>query len=94
MRIEFVKRDNGPKNLAAEAELHFGEGEALEGCKIVGITLWRSVEGEVFVTFPAREFKNQAGERKFADYLRATNDIGPLKVLKAQIIEAYQRGRS
>jgi hypothetical protein len=36
----------------------------------VGFALWRSAEGELYVTFPSRAFCARA-ERKYFDYLRA-----------------------
>jgi hypothetical protein len=41
--------------LVTEAEVHFDEGP-LAGTRLVGFCLWRSPEGEVYVTFPSRAF--------------------------------------
>lgn len=91
MRIEFVDRENGPKNLIAEAEILFEEGDGLlAGLKLVGFSLWRSEEGEVTVTVPARSWSDGAGRRYF-DLLRAGGG-GPeaVKRLKATIGDAYR----
>ena len=55
MRIEFVNREGGPERLVTEAEILFDEGP-LAGLKIVGLSLWRSPDGEIYVTFPSRAF--------------------------------------
>ena len=68
MRVVFVERENGPERLVCDAEMVF-EGGPFEGMKLVGFSLWRSAEGEVFVTFPARPF-GVGGERRYFDLLR------------------------
>ena len=55
MRVQFVNRENGPERLVCEAEVVFDE-EPLAGMKLIGFSLWRSPEGEVYVTFPSRAF--------------------------------------
>ena len=69
MRVQFVEKDNGPERLVCEAEILFDEGP-LAGMKLVGFSLWRSAEGDVYVTFPSRAF-GAGTERKFFDYLRS-----------------------
>jgi len=55
--VQFVQRENAPERLVCEAELIFdGDMGPLAGMKLVGFCLWRSAEGEVFVTFPSRAF--------------------------------------
>jgi hypothetical protein len=44
----------------------------LAGLKLVGFSLWRSPEGETYVTFPSRAF-GAGQERRFFDYLRSAN---------------------
>jgi len=95
MQVSFVEKPNGPQRLVCEAEVAFGpEGGPLEGMKLVGFSLWRSAEGEVFVTFPCRPF-GSGTERKYYDLLRTVEgrDADPRKV-KAWILEEYQRSRS
>lgn len=71
MRIEFVDRNNGPKNLISEAEIHFeSEDGLLAGLKLVGFSLWRNEGGEVGVTVPGRSW-GDPGERKHFDLVRA-----------------------
>jgi len=53
MRVQFVERESRPERLVCEAEIHFEEGQ-LAGTRLVGFSLWRSPEGEIFVTFPSR----------------------------------------
>ena len=55
MQVRFVARENGPERLVTEAEVHFDDGP-LAGTKLLGLSLWRSPEGEVYVTFPSRAF--------------------------------------
>ena len=55
MQVHFNDRENGPERLVCEAEIHFEEGP-LSGTQLVGFCLWRSPEGEVYVTFPSRAF--------------------------------------
>ena len=52
MQVQFVTRENGPERLVTEAEVHFDDGP-LAGTKLVGFCLWRSPEGEIYVTFPS-----------------------------------------
>lgn len=72
MRVNFVQRDNGPERLVCEAEIIFTEGQ-LAGMKLVGFSLWRSPEGEVYITFPTRAF-GAGSERRFFDFLRPASD--------------------
>ena len=91
MRVQFVERENGPERLVCEAEVVFDEtDEPLAGMKLVGFSLWRSPEGEVFVTFPSRAF-GAGGERRYFDYLRSVEG-GPAegKRVKAWILEEFQ----
>ena len=71
MRVAFVERESAPERLVCEAELVFeAEAGPLAGMKLVGFSLWRSPEGEVYVTFPSRAF-GTGSERRFFDYLRS-----------------------
>ena len=90
MHVQFVARENGPERLVTEAEVHFEDGP-LAGMRLVGFSLWRSPEGEVYVTFPSRAF-GAGGERRYFDYLRAQDGDGEtVKRVKAWIIDAYRR---
>ena len=90
MQVQFNARDNGPERLVTEAEIHFEEGP-LAGAKLVGFCLWRSPEGEVYVTFPSRAF-GAGSERRFFDYLRAVDGSGEtVKRVKALILEEYRK---
>ena len=90
MQVQFNPRENGPERLVTEAEIHFEEGP-LAGAKLVGFSLWRSPEGEVYVTFPSRAF-GAGSERRFFDYLRAVDGDGEtVKRVKAWILEEYRR---
>ena len=90
MQVHFVARDNGPERLVCEAEIHFEEGP-LAGAKLVGFCLWRSADGEVYVTFPSRAF-GAGSDRRYFDYLRAVEGDGEtVKRVKAWVLDAYDK---
>ena len=91
MRVMFVERTNGPERLVCEAEVVFeAEAGPLAGMKLVGFSLWRSAEGEVFVSLPARSF-GTGGDRRFFDLLRSVErQSADCKRVKAWILEQYQ----
>jgi len=89
-RVEFIPRQNGPERLVTEAEIHFEDGP-LAGMRLVGFSIWRSAEGELYVTFPSRAF-GAGTERKYFDYLRAVDGSAEtVKAVKAWILEEYRR---
>jgi hypothetical protein len=56
----------------------------------VGFSLWRSPEGEVYVTFPSRAF-GAGNERRYFDYLRsAEGTAGEVKRVKAWILDEFR----
>ena len=90
MRVQFVKRETGPERLVCEAEVVFEESGPLCGMKLVGFSVWRSPEGEVFVTFPSRSF-GVGGERKYFDFLRSAEGLmSDAKRVKAWILEEFR----
>lgn len=87
--VHFVERQSGPERLVCDAELHFRDG-VLDGLKLVGFSLWRSAEGDVFVSLPSRAF-GSGGERRYFDLLRSTEgDSGPGRAIKAEILRCYR----
>jgi len=89
MRVQFVRKDNGPERLVCEAEVVFEE-EPLMGMKLVGFSLWKSPDGEVYVTFPSRAF-GAGSDRRFFDYLRSVDGVqGEVKRVKAWILEEFR----
>ncbi len=85
----FVQRESAPERLVCEAEVVFNSG-SLAGMKLVGFSLWKSPEGEVYVTFPSRAF-GAGSERRFFDYLRSVDGAnGVVKSLKEAIVAAYK----
>ena len=93
MRVQFVQKENGPERLVCEAEVVFDEPGPLVGMKLVGFSLWRSPEGEVYVTFPSRAFGN-GNERRFFDYLRSIEGNGAdTKRVKAWILDEFRNQR-
>jgi len=92
VRVVFVDRPNNPERLVCEAEVVFADGP-LAGMKLVGFSLWRSPEGEIYITFPSRAF-GAGSERRFFDYLRSVEGNGAdAKRVKAWIVDAYKRER-
>ena len=90
MQVQFVARENGPERLVTEAEVIFDEGPLAE-TKLVGFSLWRSPEGEIYVTFPSRAF-GAGSERRYFDYLRAVDGTpDPIKRVKAWILDEYRK---
>jgi hypothetical protein len=90
MRVQFVRRENGPERLVCEAEVVFDEEGPLAGTKLVGFSLWRSPEGEVYVTFPARAF-GAGMDRRFFEFVRSVDGTtGGLKKVKAWILEEFR----
>jgi len=91
MKVQFVMRDSGPDRLVCEAELIFEQGSGLDGMKLTGFSLWRSPDGEVYVTMPSRAF-GAGSERRYFDFLRSvegTPEAG--KALKAWIVAEWER---
>jgi hypothetical protein len=91
MRVAFVERETAPERLVCEAEILFEtESGPLAGMKLVGFSLWRSPEGEVYVTFPSRAF-GTGSDRRFFDYLRSIEGSpADAKRVKAWILEEFQ----
>jgi hypothetical protein len=55
--FNFVSREGGPERLVCEVEVVFpSTAGILAGLKLAGFSLWRSPEGEIYVTFPSRAF--------------------------------------
>lgn len=94
MRVVFVERDNAPERLVCEAEIVFeAEAGPLAGMKLVGFSLWRSPEGEIYVTFPSRAF-GAGSERRFFDFLRSVEGTAAdSKRVKAWVLESFKASR-
>jgi hypothetical protein len=90
MQVQFVARENGPERLVTEAEVLFDDGP-LAGTKLVGFCLWKSPEGELYVTFPSRAF-GAGSERRYFDYLRSVDaSADVVKRVKAWILDEYRK---
>lgn len=91
MRVTFVEREGAPERLVCEAEVQFdAESGPLAGMKLVGFSLWRSPEGDLYVTFPSRAFGTGA-ERRFFDYLRSIEgQAADARRVKAWILDEYR----
>jgi hypothetical protein len=94
MRINFVVRESAPERLLCEAEVVFeSEAGPLAGMKLVGFSLWRSAEGEVYVTFPSRAI-GSGTERRFFDFLRSVEGQGAdARRVKAWILDEFRASR-
>lgn len=94
MRVVFTEREGAPERIVCEAEIVFEEeAGALAGMKLVGFSVWRSPEGELYVTFPSRAF-GTGSERRFFDYLRSVEGaVADAKRVKAWILEQYRASR-
>ena len=93
MRVQFVEKVNGPERLVCDAEVVFEE-DPLSGMKLVGFSLWRSADGEVYVTFPLRAF-GAGTERKYFDYLRSAEGLSAeVKRVKDWILGEYRASRA
>jgi hypothetical protein len=94
MHVVFEQRENGPERLVCNAEIHFGpESGALSGLRLVGFSLWRSPEEEVYVTFPARA-SGAGSDRRYFDFIRAVEGAGEVRRLKDWILEEYRASRA
>lgn len=90
MRMEFTSRSGGPERLVCDAELVFDEVGPLEGMKLVGFTVWRSAEGEPYVTFPSRSYAT-GGERRYYDFLRSVEaSAETVARVKAWVLEQWR----
>ena len=90
VQVQFVEKVNGPERLVCDAEILFDEGP-LTGMKLVGFSVWRGAEGDVYVTFPSRAF-GTATDRKYFDYLRSVDaSAETVKQVKAWILDEYRK---
>lgn len=92
LQIHFIERRDGPEHLLCEAEIVFDDSGPLHGLKLVGFSLWRGTNTDVYVTFPSRAF-GAGTERRFFDYLRPTpvhDPQGAVARLKALILTRYE----
>lgn len=93
MQVQFVAKENGPERLVCDAQVLFDEPGPLYGTKLVGFSLWRSVEGEVYVTFPSRAF-GAGTERKYFDYLRSIDGAhDAVRNVKEWILVEFRKSR-
>ena len=84
-RLAREEHDGRPDAVSGLRELR-----AAPGLKLVGFSLWRSAEGEIYVTFPSRAF-GAGQERRYFDYLRAVDaGAAATKALREAIVAAYR----
>jgi hypothetical protein len=90
MRVQFVQKENQPEKLVCEAEVLFEEDGPLTGMKLVGFSLWRAPDGEVYVTFPSRAI-GSGNERRYFDFLRSAEGTPTeSKKVKAWILDEFR----
>jgi hypothetical protein len=90
MRVYFRPPRHGHERLLSEAEIHFGEG-LLGGTRLLGFGVWRSAEGQLYVTFPSRATIGGA-ERRYVDYLRSVDgQAESVRRVKAWILAEYRK---
>jgi hypothetical protein len=87
MHVELVQRNGGPERLVCEAEITFEGRGLLAGLRLVGFSLWRGADGELYVTFPSRAF-GVGAERRYFDFLRGGAE--DVKRFKQFILEQYR----
>jgi hypothetical protein len=90
--LNFIQRQGRSEKLVAEVEIVFGENAGVvSGTKIVGICIWKSDKGHLFVTLPAKPGK---GGRYF-DYLRpATAGNARPKALKREVLRQWEAAQA
>jgi hypothetical protein len=75
-------------NRLAEGTLVF-KGGPLDGCSLVGFTIWHSRNGHgENVTFPARSYVNGSGDKR--TYAFVQGDAASLSQLREVVLEAYR----
>jgi hypothetical protein len=80
---------SNPPGKLAEAELHFSDGP-LEGLKLVGFAIWERRDGNGRnVTFPARSFVANGGDRRSFSLLRPITDVTSQNKIRELILDAY-----
>ena len=89
MTVKIIPNDkNNPPGKLADAELHFTDGP-LTGLKLIGFGIWERRGGGRNVTFPARSFSVNGGERRSFALLRPIDDLTAQERIRDLILEAY-----
>ena len=60
--------------------------------KLVGFSLWRSAEGEVYVTFPSRAF-GASNDRRYFEFLRSAELTMVVRALGYEITDTAKGPR-
>jgi hypothetical protein len=89
MRIKIETARGNKVGKLADVELHFEDG-LLEGLKLIGFTVWRSRDGGVNVTYPARQYSVNGERRSFALLRPTDGDPMAQERIKNAIINAYE----
>jgi len=85
--FNFIQRQGRSEKLVAEVEIVFGEDGVLSGMKLVGICIWKSDQGHLFVTLPSKPGKSG----RYFDYLRpAQPGNGTAKALREEVLHQWE----
>jgi len=95
MTVKITMNDRGnPPGKLADAELHFGAGNPLEGHKLIGFSVSERRRGSGrHVTFPARQYSVNGERRSFA-LLRPVIDAGAQDRIRDAILHAYSEAEA
>jgi len=90
--FNFIQRQGRSEKLVAEVEIVFDDGAGvLSGMKLIGVCIWKSDKGQLFVTLPAKPGK--AG--RYFEYLRpATAGNGAAKAFKEEVLRQWEAMRT
>jgi hypothetical protein len=84
----FIQRQGRSEKLVVEVEIVFGEDTGvLSGMTLVGVCIWASDKGHLFVTLPAKPGKGG----RYVEYLRpAAAGNGAAKTLKEEVLRQWE----
>jgi hypothetical protein len=82
-----------PQGKLADAEVIFeADAGPMKGLKLIGFAIWEGRTGGRNVTFPARHYTTNAGDRRNFLLLRPANgDENAPKAIREFILDAYNR---
>ncbi len=79
-----------PTGKLADVEIHFGDGNAFAGLKLIGFAVWqRRNSTQLNVTFPARTYSVNGERRSFSLLRPVGGDPHGQDAIRNAILEAY-----
>ena len=94
MKATFTESKSGPTNKLADVVLTFDD-PATKGCCLHGFSIWKSNEGEIYASPPAREYEANGEKRRFNLVRAVDNDNkDAMKALKTAIVDQYNASQS